>query len=188
MARLIAPPRGHGVATARDASMSTLAWMAAVSTLRCLRTSATPFINHPRTGRSSCVATACRRTFGPASLGDHRCRPSVEGPDFSLALERWAYQHGGKLELIRPGKPTQNAHDPWPGPRPSRPGPGGSASKRAECLGRDRGTGRAERAPCRYFRRHVQGSSVTETRAPPMVRPWFTGKPTALASAGFDAG
>ncbi len=33
------------------------------------------------------------------------------GPEFtSKALDEWAYQHGVKLQFIRPGKPVDNAH------------------------------------------------------------------------------
>ena len=33
------------------------------------------------------------------------------GPEFiSTAMDRWAFQHGVKLDFIQPGKPTQNAH------------------------------------------------------------------------------
>jgi putative transposase len=33
------------------------------------------------------------------------------GPEFiSVAMEKWADQHGVKLDFIQPGKPTQNAH------------------------------------------------------------------------------
>jgi putative transposase len=33
------------------------------------------------------------------------------GPEFiSVAMDRWAFQHGVRLDFIQPGKPTQNAH------------------------------------------------------------------------------
>src|SRR3989338_5902990 len=33
------------------------------------------------------------------------------GPEFSgKTLDSWAYQRGGKLEFISPGKPTENGH------------------------------------------------------------------------------
>ena len=33
------------------------------------------------------------------------------GPEFiSMAMDRWAFQHGVKLDFIQPGKPTQNGH------------------------------------------------------------------------------
>jgi putative transposase len=58
---------------------------------------------------------AChRRTLRGDLRGKHGLPESLRvdnGPEFiSTAMDRWAFQHGVRLDFIQPGKPTQNAH------------------------------------------------------------------------------
>jgi len=69
-----------------------------------------------------CLATEVAQSFRGEDvaavltrIGVTRGLPSVitcdNGTEFtSKALDHWAYRHGVKLDFIRPGKPTENAH------------------------------------------------------------------------------